>query len=367
MWFYIAQRSSQDVCAFVPRRGLAAGAGSLLFSAAPATAAPSIPPAEAIGAGLRVGGVHLGKECKSWDVLDTSGLEGKVAVVTGANCSIGYQTALALVRGGAEVVLACRDAKKASAAQASMASALEAAGVHRYSLQVAELNLGSLSSVQQFADSWTRSGRPLHMLCLNAGVMAIPEYRTSADGIELTMATNHLGHFALTEALSSVLEASVPARVVTVSSEAHRNPSRPLNVDDLPPSKDKYDDWGAYQQSKLANILFSNELARRFNERGAGVTSNALHPGVIVTELGRQQFLKGSALLSAFQDRTVEQGAATSVYCLTSKNLEGVSGKYFRDCAEVPPSPFALDAEAAQRLWRWSKKVLADHRQASAV
>ncbi|CAE8661038.1 unnamed protein product, partial [Polarella glacialis] len=109
---------------------------------------------------------------------------------------------------------------------------------------------------------------------------------------------------------------------------------------DLPPKQGGYDDWGAYQQSKLANILFSNELSRRFKERGVAVTSNALHPGVIKTELGRQQFLKGSALLSAFQDRGLEQGAATSIYCLTAKSLEGVTGKYFHDCSEDQPSEF---------------------------
>eukprot|EP00929_Paragymnodinium_shiwhaense_P112493 TRINITY_DN80756_c0_g1_i1.p1 TRINITY_DN80756_c0_g1~~TRINITY_DN80756_c0_g1_i1.p1 ORF type:complete len:402 (+),score=72.02 TRINITY_DN80756_c0_g1_i1:37-1242(+) len=345
-------------CFSVPRRSLA-GLGFLGWGSSSAKAADAvIPPADSIGAALRPGGPELGKKTSCWDVLDETATQGKTAIVTGANTGIGYYTALALAYGGANVVLACRDKQKAEDARSSMAAALKAAGRESAAakLETAAVDLSSLQSVARFGAEWKAMGKPVHMLCLNAGVMAIPEYRTSADGLEMTMATNHLGHFAMVKALEGSLEAAAPARVVTLASEAHRNPASPLA--ELPPSKETYNDWGSYQQSKLANILFSNELAEHFKTKGVAVTANAVHPGVITTELGRQQFLKGRALLTVFQDRSAEQGAATSVYCLTAPAVQGVSGKYFRDCGEADPAPYALDASDAKRLWAWSEKVV---------
>jgi len=237
-----------------------------------------------------------------------------------------------------------------------MAKALTAVGKSADGLEIQELDLSSLASVRRFGAEFRSSKRPLQLLCLNAGIMAIPQYTESKDGFELQFATNHLGHFALAKELEPVLEASAPARVVTVSSTAHFGNA--MDVENLPPSKDSYGDWGAYQQSKLANALFANELARRFQARGISVTSNSLHPGVIPTNLGRQQFLKGKALLNVFKDRGEEEGAATSVYCLTATSLEGVTGRYFKDCAPSQPSASAQDAEAARRLWERSEELL---------
>jgi len=345
----------------VPRRSVAGLAFFGTMGGSSAKAAGSvIPPADTIGRALKPGGPGLSRKTSCWDVLDESATRGRTAIVTGANTGIGYYTALALAYGGAEVVLACRDAKRASHARESMVAALKEVGRDEEALRIetAELDLSSLQSVARFGEQWRSSGKPLHMLCLNAGVMAIPQYRTSEDGFEMQLATNHLGHFALVRALQGSLEASAPARVVSLASEAHRAISGSGTLKALPPSKQSYEDWGAYQQSKLANILFSNELSRRFQEKGVDVTSNALHPGVIPTELGRQQFLKGRALLSALQDRNEVQGAATSVYCLTAPHVQGVTGKYFQNCGESAPAPYATDVADAKRLWEWSETVV---------
>ena len=135
--------------------------------------------------------------------------------------------------------------------------ALAAAGRPPATIEVVELDLSSLSSVRTFAENFLKEDRPLHLLCLNAGIMAIPKYTTSADGFEMQFATNHLGHFALTTALLKRIVESAPARVVTLASEAHRAPSEAYDLDDWPPGASKYGDWRAYQQSKLANILFA--------------------------------------------------------------------------------------------------------------
>ncbi|CAE8627766.1 unnamed protein product [Polarella glacialis] len=320
-----------------------------------------VPAPELIGSALRGDGPPPGKRSSAWEVLDVSQLPGRTALVTGANSGIGYHTAMALAYGGARVLLACRDKERGEKAKLEMQAALKEAGRANPDFEVVQLDLASLSSVRDFANSFKAQGRPLHLLCLNAGVMAIPAYTTSADGFEMQFATNHLGHFALTRALMDTLVASAPARVVTLASEAHRAPDKALSLD-LPPSAGDYSDWSAYQQSKLANVLFSSELSRRLKalKGGEGVTSNAVHPGVISTPLGRQQFLKGRALLGLLQDRSEVQGAATSVYCLTAQAMDGVTGGYFRDCSQGEPSTHAADTEAAKRLWEVSERLLAE-------
>ncbi|CAE7318324.1 TIC32 [Symbiodinium natans] len=317
-----------------------------------------IPPAQVVGTALR-SSEGPNKRSTAWEVLDTTRLPKQTALVTGANSGIGYYTALALAYGGAHVLLACRDSSRGKAAKKSMEEAIRAAGASA-SIEVVELDLASLSSIRSFTQSFLREGRPLHLLCLNAGIMAIPEFTTSKDGFEMQFATNHLGHFALTRALMNKLAESAPGRVVTLASEAHRNPNEAYDVDDWPPGAGRYGDWRAYQQSKLANILFARELSKRLARipGGARVSSNAVHPGVISTPLGRQQMLKGSVLLGVLQDRTEVQGAATSVYCLTAPQIEGITGEYFRDCAATKPSKFATDSEAACRLWELSEELL---------
>eukprot|EP00933_Yihiella_yeosuensis_P018619 TRINITY_DN15218_c5_g1_i1.p1 TRINITY_DN15218_c5_g1~~TRINITY_DN15218_c5_g1_i1.p1 ORF type:complete len:407 (+),score=101.33 TRINITY_DN15218_c5_g1_i1:39-1259(+) len=317
---------------------------------------------EVIGSGLRGDGAKArGKKTTAWEVLDVAEVAGKTALVTGANSGIGYYTALTLAYGGADVLLGCRNKEKGLQAKQSIEEALKEDGQPVPKLEVVEIDLESLSSIKQFTEKFKSEGKPLQLLCLNAGVMAIPEYTESKDGLEMQFATNHLGHFALTRALQDVLVASAPARVVTLASEAHRGPA--FDFDDFPPSSQKYSDWRAYQQSKLANILFTRELSRRLAEAtgsSEAVTSNAVHPGVIATPLGRQQFLKGSVLLNLLQDRDEVQGAASSVYCLSAKDLQKTSGEYFRDCRQAETTRFASNKEDAKKLWELSENLLVE-------
>ena len=171
---------------------------------------------------------------------------------------------MALAYGGAHVLLACRDPKRGESAKKSMEEALQAAGRPAPTIEVVQLDLSSLSSIRMFTTTFLKEGRPLHLLCLNAGVMAIPKYDTSQDGFEMQFATNHLGHFALTRALAARIAESSPARVVTLASEAHRAPNQAYDLSDWPPSAAKYGDWRAYQQSKLANILFARRWAAAY-------------------------------------------------------------------------------------------------------
>ena len=155
------------------------------------------------------------------------------------------------------MLLACRDSSRGNAAKKSMEEALQKAGKPASNIEVVELDLSSLRSIRTFTQNFLKEGRPLHLLCLNAGIMALPKYTTSEDGFEMQFATNHLGHFALTSALMKRMVESAPARVVTLASEAHRAPNEAYDLDDWPPSAAQYGDWRAYQQSKLANILFA--------------------------------------------------------------------------------------------------------------
>ncbi|MEV8439566.1 SDR family NAD(P)-dependent oxidoreductase [Actinosynnema sp. NPDC051121] len=298
----------------------------------------------------------FGAESTAAQVVAGIDLTGRRAVVTGGASGIGVETARALASAGAEVTLAVRD----TAAGQRVADGIGGA------VRVAPLDLADQASVAAFVAGWDG---PLHILVDNAGVMATPETRTP-EGWELQFATNHLGHFALTEGLHRFL-AVEGARVVSVSSSAHL--MSPVVFDDIHYTDRPYDPWTAYGQSKTANILFAVEATKRW--AADGITVNAAMPGGIDTNLQRhvdvEQFrvLRERAAADGFRWKTPEQGAATSVLLATSPLLDGVGGRYFEDCNEALPNPgdnvvrgvaaYALDPEAAARLWQVTEETLA--------
>src|SRR5580693_2780259 len=213
---------------------------------------------------------------KAWTADDIPDLSGKTIVVTGGNSGIGYEAALEFARKRAEVILACRDLGKARTAAAQIGASAPGAKV-----EVMELDLSNLASVRGFSDAFHLQHPALHVLCNNAGVMAIP-YRKTADGFEMQFGTNHLGHFALTGLLLDRLLATAGARVVNVSSSAHRMGS--IRFDDLQWSNG-YRKWMAYGQSKLANLLFTFELQRKVYAAGKKLLAVACHPGYAATNL----------------------------------------------------------------------------------
>ncbi|MDX2170876.1 MAG: SDR family oxidoreductase [Deltaproteobacteria bacterium] len=275
-------------------------------------------------------------------------MQGKTVLITGATSGIGRATALGLARLGAVVVVLCRDRGKGEALLAE----LRAAGAADVGLIVADLSVQA--EVRRAAAEFLASGRPLHVLVNNAGVVNL-ERTLTADGLETTFAVNHLAYFLLTALLLERLQASAPARIVNVSSEAHK--FAPLDFDDLQNQR-RYRTMRVYGQSKLANILFTSELARRL--AGSGVTVNCLHPGAVATGLGTNngRWARGLIRLLGLFFRSPDDGAATSLYLATAPAVEGVSGRYFARCKEKTPSAAARDDAAAARLWAVSEQLV---------
>jgi NAD(P)-dependent dehydrogenase (short-subunit alcohol dehydrogenase family) len=294
------------------------------------------------------------------DVLKGVDLTGRRAIVTGASSGIGAETARALAAAGAEVTMAVRNVE----AGARLAEDLRAGfGQGAGRLRVAQLDLADLGSVRAFTSAW--SG-PLHMLVNNAGVMALPALARSAEGWERQFATNHLGHFSLALGLHRALTAADGARIASVASIGHL--FSPVVFDDLDYNFRPYDAWTAYGQSKSANILFAVGAAERWAKDD--ITANALMPGnVSDTALARHMTPEAMAAIVADwagealpQAKTVAQGAATSVLLAASPLIDGITGRYFEDCAvaEVVPdrgqrtngvAAYALDPDNADRLW----------------
>ncbi|MBW5445765.1 SDR family NAD(P)-dependent oxidoreductase [Cohnella sp. CFH 77786] len=272
----------------------------------------------------------------------------RTVLITGANTGIGRATAEALATKGASLILACRNTGKGEAVRREIA---KQSGNER--LEVMELDLASFTSIRKFAESVNKKYDRLHVLINNAGTMANKRTETE-DGLELTIGVNHFGTFLLTGLLTGLLKESGNARIVTVSSIAHRF-SR-IRLDDLH-SKRRYLPSLAYGQSKLANLLFNYELSRRLN--GTGVTANCLHPGFVNTPFTQQ--LTGlekwvNSMLNPLLI-PVDKGAATSVYLASSPEVEGVTGKYFARCREARASKTAYDASLARRLWEISEET----------
>lgn len=313
--------------------------------------------------------IHSGFNDKSTarEVIAGIDLTGKVAIVTGGYSGIGVETTRALSEAGATVVVPVRTPAKAEA---------NLAGIAR--VELAPLDLLDPASIDRFAAAFVESGRPLHILINSAGVMAAPLAR-DARGYEVQFSANHLGHFQLAARLWPALVRAKGARVIAVSSRGHR--FAPVDFADPNFERRDYDKWKAYGQSKTANALFALELDRRGQQ--AGVRAFSLHPGAIITDLVRHltdddfkafgitRHSDGSMDVSAESQRTfktVEQGAATSVWCATGPQLSGMGGVYCEDCdiaAEVPEGhqgptgvwPWACDPQAAEQLWALSEKL----------
>jgi NAD(P)-dependent dehydrogenase (short-subunit alcohol dehydrogenase family) len=295
-------------------------------------------------------------------VVEGIDLTGKQAIVTGGASGIGVETARALAGAGAAVTLAVRktgDGEKVAADIRSSTGNDEVA--------VAALELTDTAGIAAFVAAWDR---PLDILVNNAGVMAIQELTLTDRGHEMQFATNHLGHFALALGLHDALAAVGNARIVSVSSSGHLR--SPVVFDDLDYAFRDYDPFGAYGQSKTANVLFAVEATRRWAVDG--ITANALMPGGIATALQRHVAVDAGYMERAAERfrqagselKTVEQGAATSVLLTSSPQLDGIGGRYFEDCNEAPVihrrgeaglggvAPYALDADNAERLWEVS-------------
>jgi NAD(P)-dependent dehydrogenase (short-subunit alcohol dehydrogenase family) len=295
-----------------------------------------------------------------WDVERIPDQTGRIAVVTGANSGLGLVTARELARKGALVVLACRNMEKGRAAQAEVASA--ASGPDP---QLSELDLASLSSVRSFAEGITTAYDGLDLLINNAGVMAAPR-RFTDDGFELHLGTNHLGHFALTNQLLPHMEGREDARVVTLTSNAHKT-VRHIAFDNLNGER-HYFRWNAYGQSKLANLLFALELDRRLRARGSTVKSLAAHPGYAATNLQSAAAPLVDRLVMKVANAVVAQddqmGALPVLYAATEPGLEGGTyvgpdgiGEHRGHPTIVRPNRVARDEESAQRLWEVSAEV----------
>lgn len=299
----------------------------------------------------------------AWTADDLPDLSGKTYLVTGANSGLGLETACALAGHGAGVALACRDLGKADTALDRIRS--ETPGADAWAV---ELDLASLDSVQRCAEAWLADDRPLHALVNNAGVMALPERRT-AEGFEMQLGTNHLGHFALTGRLLPRLMATPGARVVTVSSTMHKLGR--IHWDDLQSEK-KYSKWGAYSQSKLANLLFTYELQRRLDDADCDVIALAAHPGYASTNL---QTAGAKMEDSSFMERFMEignrlfsqdaaAGARPTLYAAAAPGVAG--GAYYGPSGflEMWGSPRRVestnashDRESQRRLWEISEQL----------
>jgi len=273
-------------------------------------------------------------------------MQGKTVLVTGASSGIGRATALGLAKQGARVVLGCRNPASAAAARAEIAAQAGAESVATLAL-----DLASLASVRKAADEFRSRFERLDVLLLNAGIFPRRLARTE-DGFELQIGVNHLGHFLLANLLLPLLERTGRARVVTVASMMHGGGS--IDFESFRGEKG-YSAMAAYRQSKLANVLFSNELARRVADRG--ITSNALHPGGVRTAIMRDTPV-WMRLLASLAFSSVEKGARTPIWLASSPEVEGVTGGYFVACKRSEPSKLAQDPELARRLWDESARLV---------
>ncbi len=281
-------------------------------------------------------------------------MHGKVVVITGSNIGIGKETAVGIAALGATTVLACRNPEKAAAAQAEIKERTGNDDVH-----VVLLDLADLESVRAAADEILRRWDRLDVLINNAGGIWTPR-QTTKQGFEQTFGVNHLGHFLLTNLVLDRLKASAPSRVVNLSSIGHHWAWRGLHFDDLQ-SERRYSVMDVYGRSKLANILFTRELARRLD--GTGVTVNAVHPGPVRSGFGMDGDMRGivglgNRVLRAFEISPAA-GAKTSIHVATAPALEGKTGGYYARSKPGHMSRMARNDEQARRLWDESEKLVA--------
>lgn len=273
------------------------------------------------------------------------GMIGKTCLVTGASSGIGKVTARRLAEMGARVILVCRSRERGQKAMDEI--------MHKSrnnSLELLCCDLSSQKESRRLAIEILERHDRLHVLVNNAGLM-LRRRTLTEDGVETTFAVNHLAYFLLTNLLLDVIKVSAPARIVNVASMAHMTGT--IDFDDLQGEK-SFSSMGAYRQSKLANILFTYELARRLE--GTAVTANCLHPGIIATNLARDMPKIIDLALRAFFT-SPEKGADTTVYLTSSPEVEGVTGKYFIDCKEAPSNEESYNTEIARRLWDVSARL----------
>ncbi len=299
-----------------------------------------------------------------WSADDMPDLTGRTAIVTGANSGVGLAAARELARHGADVTLAVRNTEKGSRARALILTDAPNAQV-----EVEALDLADLASIRAFADRWSQAHpQGLDLLINNAGVMAIPQ-ATTADGFEMQFGTNHLGHFALTGLLLPALVARPRSRVVTVSSNGHRFGR--MNFDDLMGQR-KYRSWGAYGQSKLANLLFTAELQRRLDANAIPVHAMAAHPGYAATNLqavgpelsGRSWLRRPIELMNRFVGQSAAMGALPTLFAATAPGLPGDSYVGPDGFMEQRGHPRLVDRSSAaknradaRRLWDESERL----------
>lgn len=293
----------------------------------------------------------------------TARLDKKTVIITGCNSGIGKETAKDLHRRGAKIIMACRNIeeaeKVATEIRASNANYDEITG----KLIVAKLDLSSLASVRTFAQHIIKYEERLDILINNAGVSQPLKASKTEDGFEVTIGVNHLGPFLLTNLLTEKLASApeLPSRIINVASRAHQG-SR-INLDDLN-GDIGYNGFAAYNQSKLANILFSKELSRRLQESGENISVYSLHPGVICTKLFRQLDDVGGLLAKCAWGllwpflKSTKQGAQTTIFCAVEESIANDTGKYYSDCKETTPSPEAMDENMARKLWQLSEKMI---------
>lgn len=275
-------------------------------------------------------------------------MRGKICVVTGANRGIGRATAAGLAARGATVVMMCRDRRAAEEAAEKIRQETK-----NPAIEVLPVDLASQTTIRRAAEEFLARYDRLDVLVNNAGVV-VPDRRVTDDGLELQFAVNHLAPFLLTQLFSDRLRASAPARVVTVSSEVHRVAT--LDLDDLQ-ATDRYGQFAQYAKTKLMNVLFTRELARRLD--GSRVTANCLHPGVTATDLARALTPLPGVLarpLSALY-KSPTSGAATSIYVAAAAELEAVTGRYFVNRRERQPAAAARDERAQRMLWDASERL----------
>lgn len=311
----------------------------------------------------------FGASSTALEVIEGHDLKGKNAIITGAYSGIGIETARALAHAGARVTIAVRDINKGKIAAAQLY-----AETGNELISAAALDLSDLSSVRKFSKGYSAEFDKLSILINNAGIMACPQSYT-ADGYESQFATNHLGHFLLFYLLQDAMKNAAPARVVSLSSIAHRRSD--IHFDDIHYRQRAYDKWQSYGQSKTANVLFAVGLTDKFADQG--ITSNAVMPGGIVSNLQKHVPLEEQKELGWIDEsnrvnmnfKTPEQGAATSTWAATSPDMEGRGGLYLEDCSIAVPwneanplrgyLPYALDSQSADRLWSESIKMVATY------
>lgn len=280
---------------------------------------------------------------------NTQLMRSKICLVTGATSGIGKQTALELAGMGATVVLVGRNPEKCLQTKAELQSAIPKA---EFDYLVADLS--SLDQIRKLAEEFKRRYERLNVLVNNAGALFLRR-SVSVDGFEMTFAVNHLNYFLLTNLLMNTLFASAPARIVNVASKSHLNSA--LDFNDLQ-TKQGYEIRKAYGRSKFANVIFTYELAKRLS--GTGVTANVLHPGLVVTNMGKNNGLVAKILQPIYlkwRGIPVEEGARTAVYLASSPEVEGVTGKYFYKEGALESDPATYDEANWKRLWEVSMEL----------